>query len=67
MNKVYTFFGGRRYFFTQQIFLFAVFLLYRGKISSDNFIELAIWCLALYAGANTFQKVGEAIKGKKGA
>lgn len=65
MGKVYSFFGGRRYFFTQQVFIIAVFLLYKGKVTSDNFIDLTIWILGIYSGANTFQKVGEAIKGKK--
>jgi hypothetical protein len=67
MTKIYTFFGGRRYFFTQQLFGISVLLLYKDKISSDNFVELAIWILAIYAGANTVQKIGEAVKGRKGS
>jgi len=65
MGKVYAWFGGRRYFFSEQVFWVAVILLYKGKITSDNFVDLVVWTIGIYAGFNTIQKVGEAIKGKR--
>ena len=65
MSKIYSFFGGRRYFFSEQVFLTSLILLICGKIKAENFVDLTIWVLGIYAGANTIQKVGDVFKGKK--
>lgn len=65
MNKIYNFFGGRRYFFAEQIFIVSMVLLLYNKIKPENFVDISIWTLGIYAGSNLFQKLGETMKGKK--
>lgn len=64
MKKVYEWFGGRRYFFSEQVLLLATGLLCIDKINSDNWVTVILWTLGIYVGGNVYQKFIEAKKGK---
>lgn len=65
MKKVYDFFGGRRYFFAEQILLLATGLLIVKKITSNNWVDICIWTAGIYVGGNILQKISEAKFEKK--
>lgn len=56
MNKVYDFFGGKKFFFTEQSFVVLSILTYFGKVSSEGFIMGMMGLIAVYSGANVYQK-----------
>lgn len=56
MKKVYEFFGGKKFFFTQEAFIVLSVLTYFGKVDSSGFIYGMSVILATYAGANVYQK-----------
>lgn len=56
MNKIYEFFGGKKFFFTEQAFIVLSVLTYVGRVSSEGFIMGMMGLVAVYAGANVYQK-----------
>jgi len=56
MNKVYEFFGGRKFFFALLSFGALIGLTYVGKVDSDGFIYGMVFLNAVYQGANVYQK-----------
>lgn len=65
MKKVYDWFGGRRYFFAEQVFVVSTVLLCIDKIKSSDYIQVIIWTLAIYVGGNVLQKYSEGKKHDK--
>jgi hypothetical protein len=58
VKKVYDWFGGRKYFFAQEIFLISLILRFCNKINEDNFVTISLWSLGLFAGISVVQKIG---------
>lgn len=56
MNKIYKFFGGKKFFFTEQSFVVLSTLTYFDKVSSEGFIMGMMGLIAVYSGANVYQK-----------
>ena len=56
MNKIYEFFGGKKFFFAQEAFIVLSVLTYFGKVASEGFIYGMGFLVAVYAGANVYQK-----------
>ena len=56
MNKIYEFFGGRKFFFALLSFIVLSVLTYFGKVNNDGFIYGMIFLNAVYQGANVYQK-----------
>jgi len=53
MNK----YASRRFLLASLSVILSAVLLWYGKISADNFTDLAKWSIGLYLAANTAQKV----------
>lgn len=50
--------GYRKFIVTVGVILIATGLVIWGKITADNFVDLAKWVTGLYLGANAVQAIG---------